>query len=198
MAMVPPLLRTRMKKDERRAHIFKEAMGIIGEQGYHAFGLNQLAKRCGLTNAGILYYFGSKEGLLIALLQDRDRQDEQAVSTVLNRFRTREPVSLALCRATLHAIVARNAEQPELVRLYTMLRAEALTTDHPAHHFFRNRETATIEMFRQMVAGHVADAFSTARQIEALMNGLEAQWLRQDCRFNLVAEWDKAAALIIP
>ncbi len=124
---------------------------------------------------------------------------------MLEPFRISEPlaldicrVSAEICRASLHAIVARNAGQPEMVRLYAMLRAEALASDHPAFSFFRRREAATIELFRQMVAGHVADPFSTARQIEALMNGLEAQWLRQDCRFDLVAEWDKAAAMIIP
>ncbi|MET0363087.1 MAG: TetR family transcriptional regulator [Sphingobium sp.] len=196
--MPSPTLRSRMKKDERRVHILNETMSIIGEQGYHAFTLAMLAKRCGLTNAGILHYFGSKEGLLIALLKERDRQDEIAVASVLEPHLTHPPLSREACRASLHAIVERNVGQPAMVRLYAMLRAEALTPDHPAHRFFRNRESATIEIFRQMVTGHVPDPLSTARQIEAMMNGLEQQWLRQDCQYDLLGEWDKAAAMILP
>ncbi|HEX7853538.1 MAG TPA: TetR/AcrR family transcriptional regulator [Sphingobium sp.] len=192
-----PTRQPRMTKEARRADIFAEAILIIGELGYRAFSLSDLARRCGLTNAGLLHYFGSKEGLLIALLQERDRQDERAVAAVLEPYISSEPITREACRASLHAIVARNAGQPDMIRLYAMLRAEALAPDHPAYRFFRNRETATIELFRQMVTGHVPDPLSTARQIEALMNGFEAQWLRQDCRFDLVAEWDKVVTLII-
>ena len=131
-----------MRKEERRAAIIDEAIRIIGDQGYRGFSINDLAKRCGLTTAGLLHHFGSKEGLLIALLDERDRRDEQAISGRLELRRgqslTREQVLMVL-----HAIVRQNATQPHLVRLYTMLRAEALTRDHPARQYFLDREQGT-------------------------------------------------------
>jgi AcrR family transcriptional regulator len=188
--------RSRMSKEERRALILGEAMRIVGEQGYRAFSLSALAKRCGLTNAGLLHYFGSKEGLLIALLQERDRLDEAAVMATMGRDASKTPTREA-CLQGLHAVVAHNSRQPELVRLYAMLNAEALMADHPAHAFFKKRESAAIEIFSQMIAHLVPDPASTARALVGLMNGLEVQWLRDELGFDLVAAWDKAAAKLL-
>jgi AcrR family transcriptional regulator len=55
-----------------------QAIRIIGQRGYAGFGIQELAQRCQLTNAGLLYHFGSKDRLLIALLEDRDRRDAVA------------------------------------------------------------------------------------------------------------------------
>jgi hypothetical protein len=77
------------------------------------------------------------------------------------------------------------------------LRTEALGQEHPAHDFFRRRDEAIVEMLADLVRPHVADADSTALQIVSLMNGLEVQWLRQNCDFDLAAEWDKAAMKLL-
>ena len=188
--------RVRMRKDDRRAAIIDEAIHIIGEQGYRGFSINTLAKRCGLTTAGLLHHFGSKEGLLIALLEERDRRNQRAISGRLALRRgqalTREQVLMSL-----HAIVRQDASEPHLVRLYAMLRAEALARDHPARQYFLDREQSTRAIFAEIVASHVTDAAATARQLTATMHGLESQWLREDCGFDLVAEWDKAAPKLL-
>lgn len=95
---------------------------------------------------------------------------------------------------------ARNSTQPELVRLYTVLRSEALYREHPAHEYFRARDQRTVDAFTSMVAGlGLADEpRSTARQLLAAMGGLEEQWLRFPDEFNLVTEWDRVAAKILP
>jgi hypothetical protein len=49
-----------------------------------------------------------------------------------------------------------------------------------------------------LVAPHVAEPRSTARQIHALMDGLSLQWLREKQAFDLVAEWDRAIAMLLP
>ena len=64
----------------RRAQILDETMRIIGERGYHGFGIQELAKRCDLTKPGVLHHFGSKDQLLIALLNDRDAKHEKELS----------------------------------------------------------------------------------------------------------------------
>jgi hypothetical protein len=96
----------------------------------------------------------------------------------------------------LHAIVARNATQPEMVRLYAILQSEALDKTHPAYDYFLAREAATLGAITRLVAPHVEDARSTARQLLALMMGLEQQWLRADRAFDLAAEWDSAVRLL--
>ena len=185
-----------MRKDDRRAAVLDEAITIIGERGYRGFSINELARRCGLTTAGLLHHFGSKDGLLIALLQERDRRDREVVAGTLGLTRGL-PVTREQALAALHAIIARNASQPHMVRLYAVLRAEALGSDHPASAYFAERERETMHSIREMLMPLIEDHESAALQIVALLNGLALQWLREDCSFDLVAEWDKVADKII-
>ena len=182
---------------DRRATILAEATAIVGERGYNGFGLQELAQRCDLTKAGLLHHFGSKEQLLIAVLRERDRQDEIAVSAV-SGIVAEDSDDLATILASLRAIVARNASRPEFVRLYAMLQAETLHPGHPAHAYFDRREAATLAMFAQMLAPHVAQPVSVARQVKALMVGLELQWLREGQAFDLVREWGRGIAVLLP
>lgn len=179
---------------DRRADILAQAALIVGERGYHGFGLQELADRCALTKAGVLHHFHSKEELLVAVLRDRDRDDEAAVAGLAGLDNRADPPDRAIMLAAFRAIVARNATRPELVRLYAMLRGEALSPSHPAHDFFRAREAATIDLFAQIIASNDPAPRSKARLVTALMIGLELQWLREDMGFDLVAEWDRGAA----
>lgn len=191
------LHRVKMRKDDRRAAIFDEAIRIMGERGYRGFSLNDLAKRCGLTTAGLLHHFASKEGLLIALLDERDRRDQEVIAARLG-LRRGTSLSREQVLKVLHVIVDHNATQPHLVRLYALLRTEALGQSHPAQKYFVNREDAILALLSKIVAPHVSDASATALQIQAMMFGLEVQWLRADCGFDLVSAWDKAAEKLIP
>lgn len=200
MSTAKQRVRIRLDADVRREQILENAARIISQRGYNGFSVQELAKECGLTNAGLLYYFGSKERLLIALLEDRDRHDKEAVTSMAGLSGMRErPKKLTLDAAlkVFSAIVKRNTTQPELVRLYTVLRAEALSEDHPARKYFVTREAAVLDSFTRMATGHVQHPRSTARQLMALMTGLQEQWLRADHEFDMVTEWDRGAALLL-
>lgn len=193
--------RVRAKPEQRREQILEEAVRLIGENGYYGFTIQELARRCQLSNPGLLHYFPSKEELLIALLQDRDRRDAEVVTSIVGLQRQGDkvpeptlPQVLGLFRAT----VERNSAQPELVRLYRVLAAEALNAAHPAHGFFMARQARTLAAFAQMVAPFVPEPRSTALQLHAMMAGLEQEWLRRDPALDLVAEWDRAVARLLP
>ena len=192
-------VRERLDGERRRAQILEGAMQIISQRGYNGFAVQELARRCGITNAGVLYYFGTKEGLLIALLEDRDRRDAAAVHTLaaLTGQETHSELSIDKLVQVLHAIVARNSVQPGFVRLYAVLRAEALNHAHPARRFFIEREAVVLDAFARMVAPHVVTPLATARQLLAVMSGLEDQWLRADHGFDLIAEWDRGVARLL-
>jgi AcrR family transcriptional regulator len=192
-------VRERLDGELRRAQILEGATRIISQQGYNGFAVQELARRCGITNAGVLHYFGTKEGLLIALLEDRDRRDAAAVHTLaaLTGHEDHGGMSLDKLLQVLHAIVARNSVQPEFVRLYAVLRAEALNHAHPARRYFIEREAVVLDAFARMVAPHVATPHATARQLLAVMSGLEDQWLRADHGLDLIAEWDCGVARVL-
>jgi len=201
MSRVKKQARVRLDAELRRKQILEQAVRIISQRGYYGFGIQELAQRCGITNAGLLYYFGSKEGLLIALLDDRDARDAVAITATTGLDSARDAhkvLSLDEFLKVLRAIVKRNAAEPELVRLYTVLRAEALNRDHPAREYFLVREQRALDAFTHMAAPHVKRPRSTARQLLALISGLEEQWLRTDLGFDLVSEWDRGVALLLP
>ena len=54
---------------ERRARILDAALELFAEQGFVLTSLPMIAERVGITHAGILHHFGSKEGVLRALLE---------------------------------------------------------------------------------------------------------------------------------
>lgn len=145
----------------------------------------------------MLHHFGSKEGLLIALLEDRDAKDR--VSIGFSKLDdSLDALTLKEVRDLLNAAVVRNCAQPELIRLYAILQAEALNAEHPAYEFFHVREMAFIDKVAGFVSSHVSEPRSTARQLLALMLGLEQQWLRSGQAFDLVVEWERSVGLILP
>jgi len=179
----------------RRAQILDEAIGIIGARGYHGFAVLELAQRCGLTNGGLLYHFGSKEQLLLAVLEEHDRRlTGEMIAALGPELRTakHDGAPLTVVLKVLRNIVQRASAIPELTRLYAVLQAEALDPSHPAHDYFVAREALTLRGFEALVGPHVADPPIVARQLHALMDGLGLQWLRAGRGFDLVAAWDQA------
>ena len=191
--------RVRENPAVRRRLILDEAITLVGLLGYHGFTIQELAVRCGLTKAGLLHYFGSKEQLLVAILAERDRRDARLIPIDVETVRE-EPdgrFSAETFRRIIHAIAARLAAQPELVRLETVLQVEALNPAHPAHDYFLRREAMILDEFAALLAGHVADPRGVARLVLALFDGLAEQWLRSGQAFDFAAEIDQAAALLL-
>jgi AcrR family transcriptional regulator len=193
--------RSRDGPEVRREQIVDEAIRVIGQRGYHGFTLQELAQRCGLTNGGVLYHFGSKEGLLIAVLEERDRREGEIIPASVelpSRSAAHSDISLNTVLQVLRMIMARVSTQPELVRLYAVLQSEALDPAHPAHEYFLRREAMVLDVFTRVLAPHFAQPHSIARQIHALMDGLSLQWLREKQAFDMTIEWDRAAARLLP
>lgn len=192
--------RSRNDADLRRDQILDEAIRIVGERGYYGFTVQDLAQRCGISNAGLLYHFGSKDNLLLCMLQEFERRETEAIEplvAVATQALGRPDASQALL-TLLRTMVARASTQPQIGRLYMALQSETLDPKHPAHESFRRREAAVLELFAQLVSPYVAEPHSTARQLLALMDGLGQQWVRTDESFDLAAEWNRAVLTALP
>src|ERR687898_3638484 len=66
---------------ERREAIIEAALEVFAARGYRSGALGEIAARVDVTPAGILYHFGSKEGLLVAVIRDWDRRAGGGPST---------------------------------------------------------------------------------------------------------------------
>lgn len=190
--------RVRMAREDRRTDILEEAIRVIGERGFRGFSVRELAERCGMTDAGLLHHFGSKIHLLLALLDERDRQDAEAIGEVLGSEEVRAPGTREGVLRILLALARRNAERPELVRLYAMLRVEALAPDHPAHGYFLVRDRDARAQFARLLAPLSDAPAALARRVLAALDGLEAQWLQEGCGFDLAAEWEQMVEGLLP
>ncbi|WP_165189270.1 TetR/AcrR family transcriptional regulator [Caulobacter soli] len=197
---MPQPTRRRMDPALRREQILDAAIRLIGQLGYQGFTVQKLAQACELTNGGLLHYFGSKELLLVAILEERDRREAAIIPVELAAqpaTASEAEYSRAAALRVFHAIVARSVAQPELLRLLVVLQAEALNRDHPAHAYFLRREAMVLAEFANVLAGEVGVPRNVARRILAVMTGLEQQWLRADQGFDLIAECDAAIAALL-
>lgn len=190
--------RVRMSPTERREQIIDEATRIIGRGGYYGFSINEVAEKCGITVAGLLYHVESKENLLVMVLHERDRRDLSALGVDEGSTRSiQPPASLDQALSSVRRVVTRNSKQPEIVRLYAVLHSESLDSSHPAYEFFRERDLMSIEMLYRLFSPFVEDSVSFAHQAFALMGGLEEQWLRNPGDFDLVEQWDRGISSLL-
>jgi len=192
--------RVREKPEVRRARIVAEAFRIVGERGYHGFTVQALAERCGLTNAGLLHYFGSKDDLLLALLDEIEGQGETPVAPLVVALERAAP-SPAGRRAAIAAILSSMIEpvvaNPEQGRFVCVLRAEAMEPSHPAHDWFAARDRETMDLIVRLLDPLGGDTPPLARQLVAALNGLVGQWLQSGQGFDLMAEAGALFALIL-
>jgi AcrR family transcriptional regulator len=189
---------SRLSTELRQESVLEEATRIIAERGYKDISIQELADRCRISKTLLLYYFGSKNGLLVALLQFRVSRDMAALSWLRSEINTRGELTLKSVHKMLHAIVERNVSQPEILRFYCVLRAEALDRDHPAHAFFLEHQRSTLRRYEQILAKNDPQPEFAARQLMAVMIGLEEQWLREEEKFDLLRHWDHAVARLLP
>ncbi|MFH8974969.1 TetR/AcrR family transcriptional regulator [Streptomyces sp. NPDC017890] len=175
----------RPSKGERtRARILDSATELFARSGFNAVSLRDIAAHAGLTHAGVLHHFPGKDSLLAEVLSHRDRIDAQSVFPGITHPGTPEPAPAERLRM-LTGVVARNASTPGLVALYTKLSAEATDPGHPAHHYFKERYrvlreelTLLVDALREAVdPPPVVEPAVVARQLLALMDGLQTQWL---------------------
>ncbi|MEW1960096.1 helix-turn-helix domain-containing protein [Kineococcus sp. NPDC059986] len=135
----PPVRRVRMTREARRAQIVEVTTRIISERGYAALSLDEVARAVPMTRAGLLHYVGSRQGLLQLVVEqgyDQRFDPEDFVATQDPAATHPDGVSFP---AYLRYLVAHNAQDPQLLRLYVVLGAEALVEDHPLHDYFDRR-----------------------------------------------------------
>jgi AcrR family transcriptional regulator len=165
------------KSARQRERIIATALEYFGQQGYHGTSMREIARETGLSQAGLLHHFPSKADLLIAVLGSRDTLTGATARAAAER--TADPL------ASLVAVVEENASQRELVRMFVVVSAEATDEHHPAHAYFQRRAHHVIELMRSCLQQAVDQGLTrgdldidlAARQCQALMYGLQVQWL---------------------
>lgn len=173
----------------KREEILTQALKVVAELGVQATSVKAIADAVGLSPAGVLHYFSSKEELFTEVLRKRDEVDSQRVAGLdlqaLGEGSPSEaPIDVETVRGQFVQLLDSNSRVPGLLRLFTQLAAEAADPEHPAHAFFRERGELFRSLFAAVFAQHNRDHGHTrvepevaARMLQALADGLQLQAL---------------------
>src|SRR3954451_24751905 len=164
---------------ERRAEILRAAANTFGSKGYKNGSLTEGAEQVGITHAGVLHHFGSKEQLLVEVLEYRDKEDVRDLEG------QHIPDGMELFRHLIRT-ARMNVDRPGIVQGYSVLTGESVTENHPARGWVTDRFTilrseiqaAILEVGGGSVPQDVAEC--AASSIIGVMDGLQVQWLLDD------------------
>ena len=171
-------MKPREETARKRREILRAATEVFGNKGYAKGSLAEIAELVGMTHAGVLHHFGSKDALLLEVLVYRDETDVEHLEG------HHIPDGLDLFRH-LVTTARLNEDRPGIIQAFAVLSAESVTDDHPAKEFFRKRyETLRGEVREALVSicdvtdPPESEAIDAAvASIIAVMDGLQIQWL---------------------
>jgi AcrR family transcriptional regulator len=162
----------------RREQIIDVATAVFAEYGYAGGSLRTIADRVGVSPASLLQHFGSKEGLLMAVLEDWDRHTVEA--------RLTDVTGLDYFRRLPEVMDAHLANRG-LLELFSTIAAEASSPSHPAREFIQHRYADNIATLARQLqqavdAGDVlplspAEIDVEVRLVTAVLDGIGLQWL---------------------
>ncbi len=198
----------RMSAEDRKKAILETTVSFISQFGFWGFTIRDVAQAQNITEAGLLYYFRSKEQLLEETLKYADRTNQIAIAEHLGveerdrRSLTRRHRIPLRSRTQGHLHGNRGNQRrtrPEMVRLYTLLESEALSKDHPVHEYFEQREINLLKEYTFAAKRDgVADPERTALQVLSAMEGLQLRWLNGAHDVDFVGEWKAMIDLSFP
>jgi len=161
------------KGEDRKQRILDVAQRLLTRNGWRNTTLAQIAGEAGVTPAGLLHHFESKEHLLHAVLDARDLDDD----------------SHADRGGDLLVEIARVADRfnraPELTGTFTVLLVENILPDAPLHDRMLSRQQQAIDIVAELIRRGQADGRYRADidpavkavEIVAFVHGMETIWL---------------------
>ena len=162
---------------KRREEIVRSASAVFAEFGYVGGSLRAIASSVGVTPATLVQYFGSKEGLLEAVLDAWTAQTHELYTKDLHGLRYFR---------SLPELMSFHVNHRGLIELFLTMAAEASSPVHPARAFVQQRYGQIFERFSQHLresreSGETAltehEIATESRLLIATMDGLELQWL---------------------
>jgi AcrR family transcriptional regulator len=154
----------------KREEILDIALELFARKGYDRVSVREIAREAGLSQAGLLHHFSTKEELFLEVLRQRDDRDGPKHVHSVER---------------LIAAVERNAGEPGLVRLFVSMSAESTEDDSVARGFFENRyhwlrEEIAASVRQHQEQGELSPEINpddVASLLIAVADGLQLQWL---------------------
>ena len=170
----------------RRAEILTAARKLFAQNGFRGTSLAMLAEEIGITDAGLLYHFPSKNKLLLAVLEETDLEQEARMAGDVKSMNAQYISSWAEFGKVLE-------DDPVLTALDVLMSAEHLQTASDFNKYFQRRyDTFRDHLVSSFQSGQSAGIYRTDfdPQIEAVLmlavlDGLRLQWLLSHGRISM-------------
>ncbi|UGQ12758.1 TetR/AcrR family transcriptional regulator [Yinghuangia sp. ASG 101] len=162
---------------QRRRVIAGAVLDIVLEKGHGGVTTAEVARRSGSREATVMYHYPTRDHLLVAALEHAEEEDFERHLAGNDA----EVLDLEGLRAYARAVPRRES----IMRLYTALAGDATVPGHPAQEYFAGHYRAVTDKFADLIARRQAaglahpglDPVEVARQVIAVWDGLQAQWL---------------------
>lgn len=172
----------------RQEEILDAAQEITDRKGYRDTSIQDIAGAIGLSQAGVLHHFQSREDLFIEVLRRHDRRALEANMPLLRRLDPEHgELEVGTFAKVLADLLRANAETPGVVEIYSFLAVESSDPASAAHAFFSERRDMVRREYAQVIrriqesrgieAGLGAEAIALA--LHALADGLQLLWLSE-------------------
>ncbi len=166
------------KTAERRSEIIESATAVFSEYGYRGGSLRQIAKQLDLSLTTLMHHFPTKTSLLAAVLTQEDAADPDF------DVRSRRDGFIP----SVLAIVERNLRRRELVRMFSIVSAEATHPAHEAHDWLQRRYADVTAANAELIAydrnlGRLAGDLPpdvVAGIVISGWEGIQIRWLADD------------------
>lgn len=158
----------------KREEILERTLEVIATEGYRGASVKELAEAVGLTQAGLLYHFGTKEELFAEILRKRDEVSARCF-----------PIDPGVIQDSYLNTIKHNAGVPGLVELFSQMAVAAADPSHPSHRFFVQHGETLRGAFIQCIEqnrkqgdyGRGLPPEVLARMLQAVTDGMQLQWL---------------------
>ncbi|GAA3908249.1 TetR/AcrR family transcriptional regulator [Microbacterium invictum] len=192
----------------KREEILTRALEVIAREGIGGASVKEIADAVGLSQAGLLHYFDSKEELFTAVLRKRDELDSADAGLTADRSRIAahpDEIELEELRRGYVGVIRHNVDVPGLVQLFARLSVDAADPDHAAHRFFVERGASLRSVFATVLArsqaiGQITDRVdpdTIARIFQAVADGLQVQWMLEP-DVDMAATLEALFELLLP
>lgn len=172
----------------RRLKLIEPALQAFAAHGFRGVSLATIAESAGISEPGLIHHFPTKADLLLAVLEHYEAATLELVADAAER-------SGGSLEEAMLAVAAHHEQDPTFIRLFTVLAAESVQPEHPAHDWFvaryeRVREGLARSIADEQAAGRFArelDPALAARQLIAMFDGIQLQYLLAGGALDLVS-----------
>ncbi len=158
----------------QRDNILAAARRVFARLGYNGSSMRGIAEEAGITFTGLRHHLATKDELLIAVLEQRDREHSAQQADIHG---------IGLLGA-LVSLLDQVLDEPAITEVFTTVSGEAVSREHPAHPFFVERYTRIRQQFADELGAATESGEYLAIEPEraaillaAVMDGLQLQWL---------------------